>query len=171
MPFLTAAVALIGALCLFNLLLIFAVLRRLREHTAELARLQEQRQAGPALYDPTVLVGRMLPELPVGADERPELVGFFDAACDACHKHAPEFAAAAKRHAAAAVVTGKGQDADDLADLLADVPTVLVGADAVAVTAALGLEAFPTFLHVGLDGTILRAQLTVPEGLVAAAKA
>lgn len=39
MPFLVTAVVLVGLLCAVDLLLTFAVLRRLREHTEELGRL------------------------------------------------------------------------------------------------------------------------------------
>jgi thiol-disulfide isomerase/thioredoxin len=171
MPFLAAAVVLVGALGLFNLLLTFAVLRRLREHTEELARLRDVRHFDPAAYDSGVLVGRTLPEFATSTGNRPELVGFFDATCSTCHEHAPEFAVVARRPGGVAVVTGAGPGADDLIGLLADVPTVLTGDEAAEVADSLGVQAFPTFLRVDQEGTIVRAQLTTTEGLIAMAPA
>ena len=81
MPFLIAAVVLVGVLCLFDLLLTFAVLRRLREHTAELQRLAGR--PGFSSYDPGMLVGHRLPEAARASGAT--LVAFFDAQCDTCH--------------------------------------------------------------------------------------
>jgi hypothetical protein len=171
MTFLTAAVVLVGALCLFDLLLTFAVLRRLREHTEELAGLRESQHPAHAAFDPGVLIGQTLPGFAADADNRPEVVGFFDANCSTCHEHAPEFAALARRAAALAVVTGEGSGADELIKLLADVPTVLAGDEATRLAADLGVDAVPLFLRVNEHGKIVRAQLTSPEDLVAMAPA
>ena len=157
MTILIVAVVLVGALCVFDLLLTFAVLRRLREHTAELSRLAARPGFGGPQYDPGVLVGRTLPEPAAGIGNQPQVVGIFDANCSACHEHAPQLVAEGTRHAVLAVVTGDGPGADDLIGLLADVPT-LTGEDAGQVAKALDIQAFPTFLRVGKDGTIVKAQ-------------
>lgn len=161
MAFVVAAVVLVGVLCVLNMLLTFTVLRRLREHTAELARLA----AGPALgggYDPARLVGQTFPDL---EPERPELVGVFDAQCSGCHKHAPEFATAVRGRAALAVVTGTGPEAEALVGLLREVPRVLVGEEAGGLAYILGVTGFPTYLRVGGDGTIVWAGSGSPEGM------
>jgi hypothetical protein len=147
MTFLIAAVILVGALCVVDLLLTFAVLRRLREHATELDRLARS----PSGFDPAALVGRSLPE-PV-ATHLPQLVGVFDANCPTCFEHAPRFAAQAG--ALVAVVSGTGSRVDELAGLLAKVPTI-VGEDAGRVVRELGIQAFPTFL-LAQDGTVTQA--------------
>ncbi|WP_406314926.1 hypothetical protein OHA77_40745 [Streptosporangium sp. NBC_01639] len=159
MTFLIAAVVLVGVLCAFDLLLTFAVLRRLREHTAELARLAEGTQF--ISYDPGALVGRTLPWADTDTDgvDRPELVAFFDANCDACHKHAPQFAVTARTQAAMAVISGAGPRADDLVQVVAGVSSVITAERADSLVKAVGVEAFPTFLRVGQDGTIVAAHM------------
>jgi hypothetical protein len=156
MIFLIAAVVLVGALCVFDLLLTFAVLRRLREQSAELARLAGQAQFAP--YDPGVLVGRTLPRADADSVDRPRLVAFFDVNCDACHEHAPQFAVAARAHAAMAVISGAGPRLDDLVEMVGGVSSVITAERADNLVKAVGVEAFPTFLRVGPDGTIVEAQ-------------
>jgi hypothetical protein len=156
MTFLIAAVVLVGLLCVFDLLLTFAVLRRLREHAAELARLAGQTQFTP--YDPAVLVGRTLPWTEADGADRPQLVAFFDVNCDACHEHAPQFADTAGTQAAMAVVSGAGPRADDLVQVVAGVSSVITAERADSLVKAVGIEAFPTFLRVGPEGTIVAAQ-------------
>ncbi|WP_408991800.1 hypothetical protein [Streptomyces sp. 1268] len=153
MTFVVAALVLVGALCVFDLLLTFAVLRRLREHTAELERLAGRPSFTP--YDPGVLVGRALPE--AVAAHTPELVAFFDAQCDTCHEHAPRFAARARGRAALAVVSGEGRRAAELAAHVADDAVVLRDESAAEVVGVVGIEAFPTFLAVAPDGVVVRA--------------
>lgn len=161
MTILVAAVILVGALCVFDLLLTFAVLRRLREHTAELAVLGVSRSAGP---DVGALVGKRLPESVLA--HAPRLVGVFDAHCSTCFEHAPAFAAEAAGTALAAVVTGSGPKADELAGRLAGIP-VVTGSDAEEVVTALGIPAFPTFLRVAPDGTVQLAHAGPPADLPA----
>ncbi|MGW3562306.1 hypothetical protein ACWDSL_00100 [Streptomyces sp. NPDC000941] len=155
MIFLVAAVVLIGLLCLFDLLLTFAVLRRLREHTAELGRLGAQPTF--TAYDPQVLVGIKAPDL--AAESGTRLVAFFDADCEACHEHAPEFAGTVARafDNVLAVVSGKGREAEELLAVVGpDIPVVREAA-ARALVQSVGLKAFPTFLLVQADGTITQA--------------
>jgi hypothetical protein len=65
MHFLIAAVVLVGLLCAVDLLLTFAVLRRLREHAQRLGRLSASASAagnGTPGIDRDKLLGRELPE-------------------------------------------------------------------------------------------------------------
>ncbi|MEQ4720978.1 hypothetical protein [Nonomuraea sp. B19D2] len=158
MPFLIAAVVLVGMLCLFDLVLTLAVLRRLREHTAELQRL-----AGTSTtlmpYDPGVLVGRTLPQDMAG----PRLVGFFDVSCDTCHERAPQFAVEAKDQTALAVIAGDADEAGDLIEVLGGVAGVVTGDDALRIVHALGIQAFPTFLRADQDGRIVAADTDLDD--------
>ncbi|MEV0228233.1 hypothetical protein [Nonomuraea sp. NPDC050786] len=164
MPFLIAAVVLVGVLCLIDLVLTLAVVRRLREHTAELERLAGR----PALmpYDPGVLVGRTLPHDVAGA----RLVGFFDVGCDTCHERAPQFAVEAKDQTALAIVAGDAGAAGDLIEMVGGVANVVTGDDALRIVHALGIEAFPTFLRADADGRIVAAHTDLDD-LAAAAPA
>jgi hypothetical protein len=171
MAFLAAAVVLVAVVCLLNLLLLFAVLRRLREHTDELARLRQARLVDPAAEEASALIGRSLPDLTTATGDRPELVGFFDAGCSSCHELAPDFAIAARQAPSVAIVTGEGPGADELVALLAAGPTVLVGEQASNVSSSIGIRAYPTFVRIDADGKVVRAQLTTVEGLIAMAPA
>ncbi|GGK99294.1 hypothetical protein Ppa06_67640 [Planomonospora parontospora subsp. parontospora] len=170
MPFLVAAVVLFGLLCLLNLIVTLGLLRRLREHTAELERLAGRPAFAP--YDPGVLVGRTLPEAAAGA----RLVGFFDVGCDTCHERAPQFAEAAGGQPALAVISGDGAKAGDLAAVVGGVSSVITGKEADRLTHALGVEAFPMFLRADPEGRVVAADtelagLTGPTGLAAATTA
>ncbi|MEU0572829.1 hypothetical protein ABZ297_46520 [Nonomuraea sp. NPDC005983] len=164
MGFLIAAVVFVGLLCMFDLVLTLGVLRRLREHTAELERLAG-RSIMPS-YDPGVLVGRALPEDVAG----PRLVAFFDVGCDTCHERAPQFAAAVGGQAALAVITGDAAKVGDLVEVVGGVSDVVTGEDADRIAHAVGVEAFPTFLRTGSDGRIVAAD-TEPVVLTAMARA
>ena len=171
MAFLSAAVVLLAAICLLNLLLVFAVLRRLREHTDELDRLRRSRPFDPVAEEASELIGRSLPDLETATGDRPELVGFFDAGCSSCHELAPDFAVASRQAPSVAVVTGAGEGVDELVALLAGGPTVLLGRRATEVSTSVGIRAYPTFVRVDAEGTVLHAQLTTVDGLTATAHA
>ena len=159
MPFLIAAVVLVGVLCLFDLLLTFAVLRRLREHTAELQRLAGR--PGFSSYDPGMLVGHRLPEAARASGAT--LVAFFDAQCDTCHDHAPKFAVRARRYGALAVVSGDGARADELVAAVGPDAAVIRGEDAHAVADDMGIQAFPTFVLVDGEGSVVQASTELVE--------
>ncbi|GAA1662367.1 thioredoxin domain-containing protein [Fodinicola feengrottensis] len=154
MPVLIAAVVLLGVLCLVGLLLIFAILRRLREQGAELENLRKVLGMGITDYDVTELVGRKIPEI---GGRTPALVGFFSVGCDSCHEQAPKFAEQASGQHCVAIVTGTGAERDPLLRQLGDA-AVLTGPDGAEVARGLGIRAYPTFLRVDTDGVIVRAQ-------------
>ncbi|MCT2590615.1 hypothetical protein LHJ74_11970 [Streptomyces sp. N2-109] len=156
MIFLIAALVLVGALSIFQLMLLLAVLRRLREHEARFERIAE----GGALsggYDPSVLVGRQVPELAHAASpgDAPRPVGFFSVGCDACHEQAPAFVASAATRGASAVVVG--DTPEELVGLLDGVPAVTVGVRSEELAKAVDIQVFPTFLEVDGDGLIVWA--------------
>ncbi|SDY96336.1 hypothetical protein SAMN05421504_10829 [Amycolatopsis xylanica] len=151
MTFLVAAVVFVGALCLFELLLTFAVLRRLREQGEELAALKAKHGHR---YDPAVLTGK---EIPVTGHD---LVGFFDSGCPTCHEEAPHFAELAVHHTALAVISGAPKDVTDLIELLSPVASLVLGDEASELVTAVDIQAFPTFLRVS-GSRIDQAQTSV----------
>ncbi|MEJ8634324.1 hypothetical protein [Streptomyces sp. MS2.AVA.5] len=159
MAFLMAVVALVGALCLFDLLLTFAVLRRLREHTAELERLGGR----PSFVAPDagVLIGRRIAEAASAHASR--LVAFFDAQCETCHEHAPAFAARAQAHGGLAVVSGKGDLADELIGHVDAHAVVIRGEEATRLVSAMDIQAFPTFVLVDEEGYVVSAATELAE--------
>ncbi|HEY9368661.1 hypothetical protein [Streptomyces sp.] len=160
MAYLVVALVLVAALCVFQLLLVFAVLRRLREHETRFEQLA--RAAGPMdEYDPNELVGRMVPELAAHTGGTARTVGFFSVGCEACHEQAPDFVAVAAAGDASAIVVGT--PADELTGLLRGVPTVVTGDEGDRLMKAVDIKAFPTFLQVDADGVILRAGIAVAE--------
>lgn len=94
MPIVIAAVAVVGVLCLLDLLLTFGVIRRLKEHTAMLAE-QGRGMAGPDIiglaegespgaFSVTTLDGQHVTE---AAALR--VVSFFSARCSICPERVP----------------------------------------------------------------------------------
>ncbi|WP_217211875.1 hypothetical protein [Streptomyces sp. AC550_RSS872] len=163
MIFLIAAVVLVGLLCVFDLLLTLAVLRRLREHSAELGRLGTGPDLRTQMYDPQILVGTKAPDL--AGESGVRLVAFLDAHCESCHEHAAEFAETARAHDdVLAIVSGEGREADELRTLVGPGIPLVQGEDARTRVLAIGLRAFPTFLLVEADGTIVQA-VTEPGAL------
>ncbi|MEV5707125.1 TlpA disulfide reductase family protein [Actinoallomurus sp. NPDC052274] len=123
MPYLAAAVVLVGLLCVLNLLLTLSLIRRLREQGAA-----QPRHAGP----PTVLkpgseVGDFatttVDDEPVSRADLIGLVGFFSAGCEPCHELAPRFAGLATGLPRLAVVTG---DDPELVAVLSPAARVVV---------------------------------------------
>lgn len=179
MPFLVTAVVLVGLLCAVDLLLTFAVLRRLREHTEELARLSAGGGASQGI-DREKLLGRELPEFSATTTEgavvsrerlagEVELVGIFAPGCNPCHAQAPVFAAEASGMASGktlALVAGSGSDADDLVQMLKGSTEVLTAPDSMQVINGLSIGVFPTFLRFDASGAIVDAAVSV-EGLAA----
>jgi hypothetical protein len=160
MAILIAAVALVGVLCLLDLLLTFGVIRRLREHTALLA--------GPRDLSPVV---------GLGAGERPgvfsavtasgevvtgtarlRVVGFFSSSCAACPERVPSFVEYLRRHRverenALAVIQGS-HGAPSYLDQIAEVALVCVEPADGEVGRAFKVTGFPAFCLLDTDGTV-----------------
>ncbi|MEV4242701.1 hypothetical protein AB0J63_04745 [Streptosporangium canum] len=169
MPYLVAAIVLVGALCAVNLLLTLAVIRRLREHSAQLAA---DRPARP----PLVASGTALPEFTAAAPDGtrlsrdffagPTLVGMFSTTCAACHERLPEFTARAESLGpgrALAVVVGDQEDADAFTPALTPVATVVVEPPDGPLSKAFQVSFFPAFYLVDDRAVITAAALTPDE--------
>ncbi|WP_405897608.1 hypothetical protein OG242_08785 [Streptomyces sp. NBC_00727] len=160
MTVLTAAVVVLGLLCLLNLAVSTAVIRRLRLLGV---RMDPAPGAGPAIGGP-------VPAFDVVADDgtsldpdflrgRHTLVAFLSTTCSACVADAPKLALRAAELDASGtrvlvVLLDDGEDARGLRRLLSPVGTLLTGENALAFMTAWRVEATPTYWLTGEDGTL-----------------
>ncbi|MEV6150532.1 hypothetical protein AB0L53_09335 [Nonomuraea sp. NPDC052129] len=114
MPYLTAAVVLIGLLCVLNLLLTLTLIRRMRQMGGG----GVQHAGPPIALRPGSPVGEFAAVTvdgePMSHDTVAGLVGFFSAGCEPCHKLLPRFtehARALGRENVLAVVAGDDAEA------------------------------------------------------------
>jgi thiol-disulfide isomerase/thioredoxin len=166
---LVAAVVLLGALCMVNLLLTYGVIRRLRHHT----ELLSTRSAAPDAGDLMLPAGSSVRDFAVTDRDggsvspatftAPTLVAFLSPGCGPCETLLPQFAHAAREWPGGpdqvlAVVAGEGDgdhDGDEatFASHLAPVATVVVeGAQEMAT--AFGVRGYPVLCVVDNAGTI-----------------
>ncbi|URM95311.1 hypothetical protein LUW76_13850 [Actinomadura madurae] len=172
MRYVVAGVLLVGTLCILDMLMTFAVLRRLRDHSTRFAMLSFAEKLGDTGYLER-FENRRFPEFSVTTTGKVGLssgsmvgrswsIGFFSAGCAPCHEQAPAFGALGT-DAALAVVTGTGRDAEELLDLLPGEAMAVTGADAAALAELLDVTMFPTFLEVNVSGRIVRADATLAK--------
>lgn len=161
MAYLAAAAVLVGLLAAVNLLLTIGVVRRLREHTAELGELRKRGAAGGgevALkvgapvgeFAATSVEGRTVTRDTLG--DRP-LVGFLSPQCRPCKERLPAFVdfAATRpggRDRLLAVVVGTGEEAAELVEKVRRVATVVVEPDGGPIQQAFAVTGFPAFVLV-----------------------
>ena len=164
--FLTALVAVVGIVCVLNLLLLFGVIRRLKEHDQAIAKLPYAASASAAsLRAPGSAVDEFTA---VSTDDTPvtrdglsgeTLVGFFSVSCAPCVESAPKFAAhaagtAGGRDRVLAVVVADGDDdPSEMAAVLGYGARVVVEGYDGPVATAFGVTAFPAYAVVAA-GTI-----------------
>ncbi|MEV0231398.1 hypothetical protein [Nonomuraea sp. NPDC050786] len=167
MPYLIAVVALVGALCLVDLVLTLGVVRRLREHTKLLDALYEavDLMGGPAGAGGRMSPGDVAAEFEAttvdGTPLTRELlvdgtvVAFLSPDCSGCHEKLPGFAswaAGQDRSRVLAVIDNRSGDPAEMVTALRAVAQVVVDS---AVSDAFGVQAFPTFLQVATGGRLL----------------
>ncbi|GAA2884654.1 hypothetical protein GCM10010517_48030 [Streptosporangium fragile] len=178
MPYLTAAVIVLGVLCGLNLMLTLAVIRRLKEHTRKLAELSgggggRLPAVGSAVghFDALTVDGEAVSR---HALEPGTVVGFFSPGCEPCRKSLPEFTEYARalpggRNRVLAVVTGT-DDSGDMTGALARVARVVAEGHGGPVTTAFGVGAFPTFCLLDDGHTVAAAGFelsALPDPIVA----
>jgi hypothetical protein len=173
MAILSAAVVAVGCLCLFDLLLTFAVLRRLREHAGLLAR-ADLHERIPA---PGVAPGERPADFAAVSISGQELTGpdtfrvaaFFSASCSVCpEKVAPFVDYAQSRHLDSdnvlAVVVAEGEA--PYTTQLSQAAQVCVEPPGGALSAAFAVAGFPAFFLLDSAGTVAAAGFdpqTLPE--------
>lgn len=160
MPYLIVAVVLTAALGLLNLLLTFAVLRRLR---AAAARERDAANGiigtgrSPGEFAATDTDGRAVGRADLTGRV---LVGFFSTTCSACVEELPHFVAragemAGGRERVLAVVHGDRPATDEMAGQLAGVARVVVEEPDGPLGRAFEVRAYPAWCH--LDDGVVRA--------------
>jgi hypothetical protein len=165
MPFLIAGLAVVGAVCLLDLLLTFGVIRRLREHTELLAGTAvpdvpviglTPRQV-PAAFETTTTGG-----VPVHGPAGYQVVSFFSSSCSICPERvAPFLRYLADHHVPAAsvlaVVVGPRDEPPPYLERLAGVAQVCTEEHNGVVGKAFKIVGYPAFCVLGPDGAVLAA--------------
>ena len=175
MSLLYTCITLVGMLCLLDMLMTFAVIRRLRIHTELLAGrdpvdlpiIGVPVGGIPAAGPRTTLAGEPLDGL---AGLR--LVAFFSTSCSACPEQVAPFVAYVSGHrlprqSVLAVVVRTGDEVPAYLDQLTAVAQVCAEHHGGDLGAAFGLGGFPAFCLLGSDGSVLAsgsdpANLPVP---------
>ena len=178
MSYLIAAVVIVGVLCVLNLLLVYGVIRRLREHSELLA------QGPPAVPDlmarPGAVVGAFTATTVDGdevvADDLGPgtLVGFFSPSCPACAHQLPKFLDAASAHPGGqdrvlAVVIGGREDAAEQVAALSARARVVVAPPGAEIENAFEVKGYPAFALLGEDRVVTASGMMTPVADAAAA--
>ena len=143
MSVLTAAVVVVGILCVLDLLLSFGIIRRLREQNETLRDLRErQSTAQPPIMFPA---GTRIELSDV--DVNGALVGFFSPNCEACKERLPEFIEYATGHHGKVIAV--------LVVRLGEVAEVVVEKMGGPLHTAFGTEGYPAMCVVDDDSTVV----------------
>jgi hypothetical protein len=123
MPYLVAAVVLLGVLCLVNLLFTLGILRRLRTQTTWTPDPMFALSPGATVgeFSAITTTGE-----PVSSDSVAGLVGFFSAGCAACHEVLPHFTERATQMPHDSVLAVVGGDDEETVRALTPVARVVV---------------------------------------------
>ena len=173
MAFVVSGFIVVGGLCLLNMLLTFGVLRRLREHSAQLAEIPDfSMDDGPGYS--AKFIGRPLSGFSARAIDgtlvssesltgNAGMIAVLRIGCGPCHEQLPGFVAWASNTdaTATALVTGAESDAREMTDRLAKVSVVVAGREADELAEALGINVFPTFLEIDSTGVVVRAETSL----------
>ncbi|MFD0690483.1 peroxiredoxin family protein [Actinomadura fibrosa] len=157
MPYLTAAVVLIGLVSVLNLLLTLALVRRLRAVDGAPAR---SHGAGPPVVlgpgaRPADFMTMTTADEPVSGADLTGLVGFFSAGCDPCHALAPGFAEHARKAGRENVLAVVGGDDPALVAMLAPDARVVVEDFDGPVSTAFQNTWTPALYLIGEDRTVV----------------
>ena len=164
MPYVVAALVLVGSLALLNLLLTYGLIRRVREQAGRLSDLAGGLHASPDGELARPVGSSVEPFRTEAIDgtsvdlawfDQPTLVGFFSPGCRPCAELIPRFVAAAATMRALAVVEPAPVDDAEYRTSLAGSATVVAGEPARAVIDAFGVQGFPTACLVDAAGTIM----------------
>jgi thiol-disulfide isomerase/thioredoxin len=166
MPYLVAAMVMLGILGLLNLALTVGVIRRLKEQAAD--PLTHRKHALPPSLPPagTVVADFTVTTMDGTSLSREELagetlVGFFSPGCEACEELLPEFAAYAASFPGGvdrvvAVVESMAEDATRYVDALSPVARVVADPPGRGILVpAFSVKAFPGVAVIDADGRIV----------------
>ena len=158
MAILSAAIVVVGLLCLADLLLTFGVIRRLREHTEQLAGLRGQDAPVTGLADgeiPEPFTALSISGERLSGPAGLRVVAFFSAGCSACPERVPAFidylrANQIARDSVLAVITSSEPEPVSYQEDIAEVAPVCVEPLDGDIAAAFKVRGFPAFCL--LDG-------------------
>jgi thiol-disulfide isomerase/thioredoxin len=164
MPYVIAALVLVGTVATADLLLTVGVVRRLRELGAEAAAARAGGGGGESALPPGTPVGEFAA---TDVDGRPVtrpgagLVGFLSPDCTPCKEQLPAFVRyATERPDVLAVVVGAPAEAANTVEALRPVATVVVEPPEGPLQQAFGVVGYPTFVLVR-DGVMVTADHTL----------
>ncbi len=158
--------AVLAAAVVVNLVLTFAVLRRLREQDERIAQLaggapsrDELIGREPAPFSVVTADGGVLTREELSGG--PLLIGFFSSGCEPCHTQAAPFRQAVTEgqlagHRVLAVVDGPAGEDRALVALVGAADALIEGAHAQTIAAAFAVTGYPSFVTVS-SGRITRA--------------
>jgi hypothetical protein len=162
MPILIAAVAVVGAICLVDLLLTFGVIRRLREHTGILAGSSNPGLSvtgltagqSPADFSAVTITG----ELVTGARGL-RMVAFLSSGCSVCPEQVPPFVQYVTSHNIGkdnvlAVIQGGEDEPPPYLNALAEVAHVSFEPAEGEAGKAFRITGFPAFFLLDADGAM-----------------
>jgi len=161
MEFLVAALVLVGALVVVDLVLTFGVIRRLREHSTLIGQALEGTER---VADFMLPKGSRLPELnattvdgAAAPDSGPLLIGFFSPNCKACVQRLPGFVEYARGFDGdvLGVAVGGPGDVDDIVGRLRPVAGVVVEPPDGPLAKALQVKGMPAMATVDADGVVV----------------
>jgi peroxiredoxin len=168
-----AGVTALGVLCLVNLTLLLAVVRKFRLLSERVDRLPVMAPAallpvGGKAPDFTAVTTRGESRSLADLAGSHSAVGFFSPDCPPCHIQLPEFIEFARSlpggpgHAIA-VVVGGADAAAEFAAQLDEASAVVVAPRQAPLTAAFSVRGFPAFYLIGPDGLIKARGMAVQE--------
>lgn len=164
MPFLIAAVVLVGAIATLNLLLTVGVIRRLREHTDQLANFSGGPRMGPDAGDPIAeFTTTAIDDTLVSADTLGaySLISVMSPGCGPCEEKLPKLVAMLEngelpKKKVLAVIAGDEEASVPMVSVLKDLAVVVrEEPGSGTVQSATGVRAFPTMFT--SDGTKVTA--------------
>ena len=162
MTVLTTAVAVVGALCLLDLLLTFGVIRRLREHTTMLAGVRDPGPIGlatgqsPGSFSAVTTAGHLVTD-----DDGLRVVAFLSASCSACPERVPPFVDYVTSHhigrdgVLAVVVKDAARDDPPYLPALTEAVQVCIEPDGGELARAFRVQGFPVFCVLDEAGALL----------------
>lgn len=164
MPFVVAALVLLGLLCLLNLLLTVGILRRMRAGSPSTTPFALRPGSAVGEFTATTTDGE-----PITAAALTGTVAFFSADCPACHDTLPDFLAHAREQGRDNVLAVFGGDDPDTVRALAEVARVVTADLDGGPVAAAFRNTWTPALYVVADGRVVATagrvhELPVPAG-------
>ncbi|MDA0637660.1 hypothetical protein OUY22_29995 [Nonomuraea sp. MCN248] len=172
MPFLVAGMVFFGLLCLINLVLTLAVIRRLRDHTERLGVLQagdpSQALLAPGTSLPTLRAESVDGETIDSRVTSPEVVALLSTECSVCLEQLPDLVGLITdrrldRPAAVAVIMGDDSaQAEQLVEKLLPIASVVRQPWGGPIEKAFQARAFPAF-YLASEGVVRAASISVAD--------